>query len=114
MTWVDYGASAIGRRSLSDRVFADAVTDETPVPSMSATALELVNGARQDRYGPPDESLARIGAAWGALLGTDAIPGWRVALLLAAMKLVRAAGNADEDSVTDAFGYLHLVERLRP
>lgn len=83
--------------------------------TLSDQALALVNGDRQNSYGPPVESLTNIGSAWAGVLNLpEPIPAWKVALCLCAMKLVRAGQRADTDSVRDAFGYLHLTERLRP
>ena len=83
--------------------------------SLSDRAISLVDGDRQKAYGPPEDNLARIGQAWAAIFGMpDPIPAYRVALAMAALKAVRAAHRADEDSITDLYGYAVLAERLRP
>ena len=83
--------------------------------TLSDRALELVDGPRQDSYAPPEVNLGRIGAMWAAILSEpDAIPGWKVALMLSALKIARAAHRPDDDSLVDAVGYLEIVERLRP
>ena len=83
-------------------------------PTLSDLSLALINGPRADEYAPPELNLPRIGAAWAAVLGLpEAIPGWRVALMMAAMKVVRAGHKPGDDSLVDAAGYLELARRLR-
>ena len=105
--------SAMPDQALDDaRYVARFVT--TQRATLSDRALELINGPRADSYAAPEINLARIGVMWAPILGLDdAVPAWRVALALAALKIARAAHRPDEDSVVDAVGYLELVERLR-
>ena len=89
-----------------------ATTDDR---NLSERALELVNGPRQDAYAPPEQNMARIGSAWAAMLGLpEPIPGWRVALMLAGMKVIRASHKPGDDSLIDSVGYLEIARRLRP
>lgn len=86
--------------------------------TLSDLALELINGPRAAAYSPPESNLTAIGAVWGVLLrewepGTP-IPSWLVALLMSALKVVRAGHHPGDDSLVDAAGYLELVRRLRP
>lgn len=84
-------------------------------PTLSDLALDLIHGPRQDEYAPPELNMPRIGAMWAAILGLpEPIPGWRVAVLLAGMKVVRAGYKPGEDSLVDAVGYLEIARRLRP
>mgnify|MGYP001578277329 CR=1 FL=1 len=84
-------------------------------PTLSDQALVLIHGPRAEEYAPPELNLPRIGAAWAAVLGLpEAIPGWKVALLLAAMKVVRAGHKPGDDSLIDAVGYCELAKQLRP
>lgn len=83
-------------------------------PTLSDEALALVDGARAAEYDKPELNLERIGAAWGAVLGSESIPGWQVALCMAALKCVRAGHKATDDSLIDAVGYLEIARRLRP
>ena len=82
--------------------------------TLSDLALELVNGPRAAEYDEPERNLERIGAAWGAVLGIESIPGWQVCLCMAALKVVRAGHKATDDSLIDSVGYLELARRLRP
>ena len=83
--------------------------------TLSDRALELVDGPRQDSYAPPEVNLGRIGAMWAAILGLpEAVPGWKVALMMSALKIARAAHNPNDEALVDATGYLEIVERLRP
>lgn len=79
--------------------------------SILDTAAELVNGDRQHNYGNPVDNMARIGTIWGAILDMDEpIPPATVALMLAGMKLARAAVGMHQDSLVDAAGYLHIAD----
>lgn len=94
--WHDVGLVGRKPRTLSDR------------------ALDLVNGPRQDAYAAPEINLARIGSMWAAILGReDPVEPWRVALMMSALKIARAAHRPEDDALVDAVGYLELVERLR-
>lgn len=77
---------------------------------MLDTARNTVRGARNDEYGDPQRNLRRIGIVWGAMLGTDAIPPRTVAILLAGMKVVRAAGRENRDDLVDLAGYTLLAD----
>ena len=82
--------------------------------TLSDRALALIDGPRQDDYAAPEVNFARIGGMWALILGLpEAIPPARVALMMAALKLARAAHKPTEDSLVDAVGYLELCERLR-
>ena len=83
--------------------------------TLSDMALELVNGQRAAEYAPPDKNMKRIGETWAAMLGLDhPIASWRVALMLAALKVIRAANTPSTDSLVDACGYLEIARSLRP
>lgn len=86
--------------------------------TLSDLALELIHGDRAAEYAPPEENLTAIGAVWGVLLrdhvAGEPIPAWRVALLMAALKIVRAGHKPGDDSLIDSVGYIELVRRLRP
>ena len=70
------------------------------------TADHLISKDRADVYGPPRQSFGRIGALWGAMLGTDAIAAETVALMLVQLKVSRIISSPDhEDSWVDLCGY---------
>jgi hypothetical protein len=71
-----------------------------------ATASNLISKDRADLYGPPRQSFGRIGALWGAMLGTDAIAPEMVALMLVQLKVSRIVSSpSHEDSWVDLCGY---------
>jgi hypothetical protein len=71
-----------------------------------ATAGELITKDRADLYGPPEKSFGRIGALWGAMLGTDPIEPEMVALMLVQLKVSRIVSSpGHEDSWVDLCGY---------
>ena len=75
------------------------------------TALTLLNGPRQEQYGPPAGSLKRIATLWTAYLGHD-VTAKDVALLMALLKIAREAYHHKEDNLTDAAGYIALAGDL--
>lgn len=82
--------------------------------TLSDRALALIDGPRQDDYASPAVNLSRIGAMWSAILGLEeAIPSSRVALMMAALKIARAAHKPTDDSLVDTVGYIELAWRLR-
>ena len=87
---------------------------DPPAGDVLDHARSIVDGRRHDEYGNPERNLTRIGQAWSSLLGLEEPLGPDlVALMLAAMKLVRAAGRNHEDDLPDAAGYVLLASRAR-
>jgi hypothetical protein len=73
-----------------------------------ANANELINGDRAQMYGDAAVAHDRIAQVWSVLIGTE-INAHQVCLLLAAMKMVRAAVNPEyTDSWIDMAGYAAL------
>lgn len=71
-------------------------------------AITLIDGDREGVYGDPLVSHERIGKLWSALLGVE-INAHQVAMMMAAMKLSRLAGQAEhKDSWIDLAGYAGL------
>jgi hypothetical protein len=77
---------------------------------LADVAREMVFGDRHEDYGSPERNLTKIGMVWGALLGVDAIPPRTVAVMMAGMKCVRAAGRTNRDDLIDGVGYLLLAD----
>lgn len=80
---------------------------------LGADAARMAYADRQADYGDAADNLAAIGAVWAELLGLDALPADMVALMLAAMKLVRASGRINRDDLVDASAYLMLADDIR-
>jgi hypothetical protein len=85
---------------------------DTPRPQRDAAtdARALVYGDRQKDYGPPERNLQKIGVVWGALLDKEPLSPRLVAVMLAAMKTVRASGRDNRDDLIDGIGYLLLAD----
>jgi hypothetical protein len=77
----------------------------------------LIGGKRMEHYGPPQNNLNDIGAAWtvyavraletkGHLDGTDA------SAMMVIMKAIRQARGYHRDSTVDICGYAGLMEAL--
>lgn len=75
------------------------------------TALHLISNDRKKTYGG-NENFYRIAERWEQHLGEEIDP-WKVALLMAELKLARLANGWHDDSVVDAIGYLALAAELQ-
>jgi hypothetical protein len=78
--------------------------------TIARDAEDIVFGSREQDYGKPERNLTRIGIIWGTLLGIDPLPARQVAVMLTAMKLVRASGRENRDDLLDGIGYLILAD----
>ncbi len=76
-----------------------------------AKADELINGDRQEAYGPPQENFARIAAGWAVILGKPVTPE-QVALCMAWLKIARLANGPHDDSYIDGAAYMALAGEL--
>jgi hypothetical protein len=77
------------------------------------TADGLINGERQDHYGPPEDSFRRIGDLWTAYLDKEVvITPVDAANMMALMKIARLANGPHLDSFVDACGYLALAGEM--
>jgi hypothetical protein len=70
-------------------------------------------GARSEHYGDPVKNHTDIGIVWGVLLDLPGpIPARTVAVMMAALKLVREGGpKRKRDNLVDACGYILIAER---
>lgn len=84
-----------------------------------ATASTLINGDRQQDYGPPSENFGNIARLWRAYLTSRGnmihnLDSADVAYLMALLKLARASGtNTTFDTVADMAGYVALAGELQ-
>lgn len=81
--------------------------------SILAEAALLVNGSRQQDYGPPEKCFAEIGRVWGALLGIPDIPPRKVAHMMSGLKMVRDGYQTKRDSLVDIVGYVLCASVLK-
>lgn len=79
--------------------------------TLLADATAAVMGDRQNAYGDPADNLGRIGQLWSAWLGKT-VTGHDVAVMMALVKISRAAHTHHRDNYVDGIGYLALAERL--
>ena len=86
------------------------MTDRTHILD---TAKNLITGPRQEEYGDPAENFQHIADRWSQLLGVK-IDSWKVALMMADLKIARMAttGKPHEDSLVDICGYAAIAAEL--
>lgn len=85
-----------------------------PMPTRSTILREadlLINGDRQDTYGPPSENFKRIADGWAVILGQDVTPE-QVALCMAWLKIARLRVGPHRDSYVDGAAYMALAGEL--
>ena len=72
---------------------------------MQNKVTEILND-RNNQYGSAHANFAQTGRGWGAILGIDDIPAWKVALMMDFFKTIRCSVNpAHQDSWFDKQGY---------
>lgn len=86
----------------------------------------LVNGARRERYGPPEESLSGIAEYWtaylrgkmtaaareGLVVSQFSVDAHDVCMLMTLLKIARSHKGYHRDSNVDGAGYLRLDEMI--
>ena len=81
---------------------------------MQNEKLKQIRQAKEQEYGPFGSNMERIGKTWTALLGLDYdIPGYMVANMYVAAKLIRTGANFKQDTYDDAANYLYQAERMQ-
>lgn len=75
-------------------------------------AASLITGDRQKEYGSPEVNFQRIASIWNVLAPGHEFKPRDVALLMAGLKLARAAEGYKRDSAVDAAGYLGIYAEL--
>ena len=84
-------------------------SSDHPVSSPRVEALReaatIIQGARDDVYGGPEDNFARIAALWSVIFGQE-ITLSQVALAMAAVKMARLVNSpSHRDSWVDMAGY---------
>ena len=76
--------------------------------------LKQIRKTKELEYGSFDDNMNNIGRVWSTLLGfKEDIPGWLVANMYVAAKLIRTKRNFKKDTYTDAANYLHQAELMQ-
>lgn len=82
------------------------MTDPNPRSFVLRTAEQLVNGPRNDDYGPPSEDFARTARLWAGYLGVVELTSVDVACMMVLLKVSRLRATPTHlDSWIDAAGY---------
>ena len=75
------------------------------------SAAALINGDRQEAYGPPIVNFNRIAEGWATILQAD-VTAEQVALCMAWLKIARLVNGSHDDSYVDAAAYMALAAEL--
>lgn len=77
-------------------------------------AADIINGPRNDDYGPAEDNFRRIATGWSVIFGTPVTPR-QVALAMDWVKTARLVNNPDhEDGWADKIGYSAIGAELNP
>ena len=81
---------------------------------MQNEKLKKIRQAKELEYGSFDQNMNNIGRMWSTLLGLkENIPGWMVANMYVAAKLIRTKFKWKKDNYIDAANYLHQAELMQ-
>ena len=76
--------------------------------------LKKIRQTKELEYGSFDTNMKSIGRMWSSLLGLkEDIPGWLVANMYVAAKLIRTKRKFKKDTYDDAANYLHQAELMQ-
>ena len=76
--------------------------------------LKKIRQTKELEYGSFDDNMKNIGRVWSALLGLkEDIPGWLVANMYVAAKLIRTKKKYKKDTYADAPNYLYKTELMQ-
>ena len=79
---------------------------------LKTAQLTVDSRDKAEHYGPPEESMRRIGLIWSGILGEEISPE-KVALMMLGLKAARLSIDPRHfDSLVDAAGYVRILERL--
>lgn len=79
--------------------------------SILTQAEKIINGDRQEEYGPAKESFERVASVWSAILGQP-VTAEQAALCMIGLKLVRCSYKITLDSIVDICGYAGIIEKI--
>ena len=81
---------------------------------MQNEKLKKIRQAKEQEYGSFGSNMENIGKIWSSLLGLDkTIPGYMVANMYVAAKLVRTNFKFKQDTYDDAANYLYQAELMQ-
>jgi hypothetical protein len=94
------------------------VNFDSPEELPHEEAIRIVNGNRNENYGPPDKDFSRSAMIWTALLSDKLKEGCvldaeNVGWMMLGIKMSRQVNKKQRDNLTDSFGYLLCLEKIQ-
>ena len=80
-------------------------------PTVAVDAINLVEGDRNDSYGPPEVNLGRIAGMWSAYLGHE-ITAEDVSLMMVLTKISRSKTGYARDTSVDGVAYFLIYDSM--
>lgn len=93
-------------------VYWPASCQDPKTETILEEAERLTSTEKPDAYDHPADNFRRLGIVWGVLLDRAPIEPERVALMMAAHKLVRQSHKHGRDNLVDLVGYIRCVEKI--
>lgn len=94
--------------------FTKAISAHEALAIMSGSplskALEIVNGKRQEDYGPPEQHMKKVAKLWSAFLGFK-VSSSNVCSMMILLKLAREHHKHNFDNILDTAGYTEIMHR---
>jgi hypothetical protein len=80
-------------------------------PTVAVDAINLVEGDRNDSYGPPEENLQRIADMWSGYLGHP-VTKEDVSLMMVLVKISRSKAGYSRDTAVDGIAYFLIHDSM--
>lgn len=91
-------------------VTGPTITYASP-PSILQEAQDIVNGARQDMYGSPEDSFDVIAGLWSSYLEHPITP-QDATMMMILLKVARQKRKPKRDNLVDLAGYAECAQRV--
>ena len=116
----DYRRGKIKPKCKDDKMSEEQTKYDPKRGNMLNRAIDIINGARQNQYGAPEDSFATIAYYWNTYLdsiGIDiddcSISGKDVSMMMALLKIARMSIQGyKQDNFVDAAGYLGIADDM--
>lgn len=80
-------------------------------PTVAVDAIRLVDGDRNEKYGPPEENLQRIADMWSGYLSIP-VTAEDVALMMVLVKISRSRAGYSRDNAVDGVAYFLIHDSM--
>lgn len=94
---------------------SDCKCKKEPYTGIGAKAMNeaatIINGARNEEYGKPEDCFAAIAGAWSSMIDKPLTPR-DVARMMVVLKCIRDSHQSKHDNMVDAIGYAAIASEM--